>query len=95
MIKQSATFGDWKVDRHDDNKIDVYKNGQLCEKSAPALREIADELGFEIKSEWRTSQLGRNVLKAMLLAENGGSMLPARFCLTRYSAATCSNFRGR
>lgn len=74
MIKQSATFGDWKVDCHDDNKIDVYKNGQLCEKSAPALREIADELGFEIKSEWRTSQLGRNVLKAMLLAENGGSM---------------------
>lgn len=76
MIKQSATFGDWKVDRHEDHKIDVYKNGQLCKQSAPALREIAEELGFEVKPEWRTSQLGRNVLKAMLAAANGDSFEP-------------------
>ena len=66
-IKQTATCGIWKVDRHVDNKIDVYKNGQLCDKSAPALREIAVEIGLEVNPEWRTSQLGANVVKAILL----------------------------
>ena len=66
MIKQTATYGVWKVDRHDDNKVEVYKNGELCEKSTPALREIAAEIGLELNPEWRTSQLGANVLKAML-----------------------------
>lgn len=68
MIKQTATYGVWKVDRHDDNKVEVYKNGELCEKSTPALREIAAEIGLELNPEWRTSQLGANVLKAMLNA---------------------------
>lgn len=66
-IKQLATFKDWKVIRHD-NKLEVYKNGQLCEKATPALREIAKELGIEVNPEWRTSQLRRNVVKAMLTA---------------------------
>ena len=65
MIKQTVSYGIWTLNRHDDNKIEVLKNGQLCEKSTPALREIATELGYEIDPEWRTSQLGRNVLKAM------------------------------
>ena len=65
MIKQTVSYGVWTLNRHDDNKIEVLKNGQLCEKSTPALREIATELGYEIDPEWRTSQLGRNVLKAM------------------------------
>jgi len=68
MIKQTATYGVWKVNRHDDNKVEVYKNGELCEKSTPALREIAAEIGLELNPEWRTSQLGANVLKAMLNA---------------------------
>lgn len=65
MVKQSVTYGDWRVDRHDNHKIEVYKKGVLCPKSAPALREIAEELGFSVNPDWRTSQLGRNVLKAM------------------------------
>lgn len=65
MIKQTVSYGVWTLNRHDDNKIEVLKNGQVCEKASPALREIAAELGFEIDPEWRTSQLGRNVLKAM------------------------------
>lgn len=69
MIKQTATYDDWKVVRHDDNKIEVYMGGELCPKSAPALRVIAEELGMDINPEWRTAQLGQNVMKAMLAAQ--------------------------
>ena len=41
MIKQTVSYGVWTINRHDDNKIEVLKNGQVCEKSTPALREIA------------------------------------------------------
>ena len=65
MIKQTVSYGVWTLNRHDDNKIEVLKNGQVCEKASPAYREIAAEIGFEIDPEWRTSQLGRNVFKAV------------------------------
>lgn len=32
MIKQTVSYGVWTINRHDDNKIEVLKNGQLCEK---------------------------------------------------------------
>ena len=70
MIKQTVSYGVWTLNRHDDNKIEVLKNGQVCEKASPALREIAAELGYEINPEWRTSQLGRNVFKAVENAAN-------------------------
>ncbi len=65
-IKQTATYGIWKVNRYDDNGMQVFKNGELCPKSSPALREIAAEIGLEVNPDWRTSQLGANVVKAML-----------------------------
>ena len=71
MIKQTATYGVWTVNRHDDGKIEVLKNGIVCEKAKPALREIAEEIGFEINPDWTSQQLGVNVLKAMQGA--GGS----------------------
>ena len=61
MIKNDVTYGEWRIVRHD-HKMEVYK---LCSESAPALREIAKELGMEIDPEWRTLQLGRNVIKAV------------------------------
>lgn len=67
MIKQTATYGVWTVNRHEDNKIEVLKNGTPCEKAKPALREIAAEIGFEINPDWTSQQLGANVLKAMLV----------------------------
>lgn len=70
MIKQTVSYGVWILNRHDDNKIEVLKNGQVCEKASPAYREIAAEIGFEIDPEWRTSQLGRNVFKAVENAAN-------------------------
>ena len=65
MIKKDVTLGDWRIVRHDDSKMEVYKNGELCPKSAPALREIAEEVGLEVNPNWRTSQLGSNVIKAV------------------------------
>ena len=65
MIKKDVTYGDWRIVRHDDSKMEVYKNGELCPKSAPVLREIAEEVGLEVNPDWRTSQLGRNVIKAV------------------------------
>lgn len=65
-----VVWGIWKVYRSEDHKTEVYKNGQKCPKAAPALREIAAELGMEVNPEWRTSQLCRNVMKAM--ANAGG-----------------------
>ena len=65
MIKQTATYGVWTVNRHDDGKMEVLKNGTVCEKAKPALREIAEEIGFEINPDWTSQQLGVNVLKAM------------------------------
>lgn len=60
-----VTWGIWKVSRSEDKKTEVYKNGQKCPKATPALREIAAEMGLEVKPEWRTSQLRNNVMKAM------------------------------
>ena len=65
MIKKDVTFGDWRIVRHDDCKMEVYKNGELCPKSAPVLREIAEEVGLDVNPNWRTSQLGSNVIKAV------------------------------
>ncbi len=65
MIKKDVTYGDWRIVRHDDSKMEVYKNGELCPKSAPVLREIAEEVGLEVNPDWRTSQLGSNVINAV------------------------------
>ena len=65
MIKKDVTYGDWRIVRHDDSKMEVYKNGELCPKSAPALRDVAEEVGLEVNPDWRTSQLGSNVINAV------------------------------
>ena len=72
MIKQSVSYGVWVINRDEDNKIEILKNGQVCAKSTPALREIAAEIGLEVDPEWRTSQLGRNVIKAIQSKVEGG-----------------------
>ena len=76
MIKKDVTYGDWRIVRHNDSKMEVYKNGELSPKSAPALREIAEEVGLEVNPDWRTSQLGRNVIKAIETASKGENADP-------------------
>lgn len=75
MAKQTK-YGEWMVERTDDNKTKVYKDGELCPKSAPALREIAEELGMEINPDWKASQLRLNVVKAMIAASKGENAEP-------------------
>ena len=70
MIIQSATWGDWKVDRHENRRIDIYKNGQRFQNSAAALRDIAGELGLEINPEWRTARLGKYVIDKITQQNN-------------------------
>lgn len=62
---KTVTYSIWKVVLTEDKKVEVYKNGERCAKAAPALREIAEEVGLEVNPNWRTSQLGSNVIKAM------------------------------
>lgn len=69
MEKETAIYAGWKVVRHDDNRMEVYHYGELCPKSAPELRKIAEALGMAYEEGWRTSQLGRNVIKAMQAAK--------------------------
>ena len=62
---KSITYGAWKLVRTEDKRVDVYKNGVLCAKSKPALRELAEEIGFEYNPDWTTRQFGNKVLEAL------------------------------
>ena len=73
-MKQTATYGIWLVNRNDDGKVEIFKNGQLVDNNSAAFREIAAELGMDINPEWRGSQLRSAVMKAM---QNAGDEAPA------------------
>ena len=62
---KSITYGAWKLVRTEDKRVEVYKNGVLCAKSKPALRELAEEIGFEYHPDWTTRQFGNKVLEAL------------------------------
>lgn len=64
----SVSYGIWRVVQTEDKKVEVYKNGERCNKAKPAFREIAAELGIEIKPEWTTYQFRSVIQKAMLNA---------------------------
>jgi hypothetical protein len=51
--------------RTEDKRVEVYKNGVLCAKSKPALRELAEEIGFVYNPDWTTRQFGNKVLEAL------------------------------
>lgn len=74
MIKQTASYGVWTVNRHDDGKIEVLKNGIVCEKAKPALREIAEEIGFEINPDWTSQQLGQKKPNELGLYDMSGNV---------------------
>ena len=75
MAKQTATYGIWIVNRNDDGKVEIFKNGQLVDNNSAAFREIAAELGMDIDPEWRGSQLRAAVMKAM---QNAGDEAPQK-----------------
>ena len=62
----TTTYGVWTINR-EGRHIEVSKDGQLASNTSAALRKIAEEVGLEVNPDWRTSQLGSNVIKAILL----------------------------
>ena len=53
-----VTHGAWALELAEDKSVKIYKNGELCEKTKPALRELATEVGFTYDPGWNTRQFG-------------------------------------
>lgn len=62
---KSVTYGIWRVVRTEDNKTEVYKNGERCPKSAPVLRELCAELGLEVNPKATTEDLRNKAIKTI------------------------------
>ena len=63
---RDVSYGIWRIVRTEDNRTEVYKNDERCPKSAPALREICEELGIEVNPKATTEDLRNKVQKAVL-----------------------------
>lgn len=57
-IANRVTHGAWTLELAEDKSVKMYKNGELCEKTSPALRELAAEVGFTYDPGWNTRQFG-------------------------------------
>ena len=53
-----VTHGAWTLELAENKSVKIYKNGELCEKTSPALRELAAEVGFTYDPGWNTRQFG-------------------------------------
>ncbi len=53
-----VTHGAWTLELAENKSVKIYKNGELCEKTSPALRELAAEVGFTYDLGWNTRQFG-------------------------------------
>lgn len=59
---KTATFGCYSVTKDENNKITVSKDGQVCDNTKAALREIAEQCGFSFENEWTTQQAGAKLI---------------------------------
>ena len=57
-IANRVIHGAWTLELAEDKSVKMYKNGELCEKTSPALRELAAEVGFTYDPGWNTRQFG-------------------------------------
>ena len=57
-IANRVTHGAWTLEIAENKSVKMYKNGELCEKTSPALRELAAEVGFTYDPGWNTRQFG-------------------------------------
>ncbi len=60
---KSIAYGNWKLFIKEDGSIEIHKNGQICPKAKPAMRELADEIGMAYESNWTTRSFGGKLLK--------------------------------
>ena len=63
---KKVNHGVWTLEIADDKSVKMYKNGELCEKTSPALRELATEVGFTYDPKWNTRQLGSNLFTHLI-----------------------------
>ena len=57
-IANRVIHGAWTLELAEDKSVKMYKNGELCKKTSPALRELAAEVGFTYDPGWNTRQFG-------------------------------------
>lgn len=55
---KKVNHGAWTLEIADDKSVKIYKNGEPCKKTSPALRELAAEVGFTYDPGWNTRQFG-------------------------------------
>jgi len=66
---KTVSFGSYTVTKDESNKIIVSKDGQACDNTIAAIREIAGQCGFSIEKEWTTQQAGSKLIS--FLSEAG------------------------
>lgn len=59
-IKKSAISGEYMIGVKENNSIEVYR---IYDNTKGALREVAEQEGFEYDSNWNTRQFGAKLCK--------------------------------
>ena len=63
---KKVNHGVWTLEIADDKSVKIYKNGEPCKKTLPALRELAAEIGFTYDPKWNTRQLGGKLFAQLI-----------------------------
>ena len=63
---KKVNHGVWTLEIADDKSVEIYKNGEPCKKTSPALRELAAEIGFTYDPKWNTRQLGGKLFAQLI-----------------------------
>ena len=66
MNSITATYGAYVITKAENGTITVAKDGEVCANTAQALRDIAQEAGFEIDPAWNTRTAGAKSIKFLL-----------------------------
>ena len=66
MKSITATFGAYTITKAEDAKITVTKDGVACANAIQAIRDIAEESGFEVDPAWNTQTAGAKLIKFLL-----------------------------
>ena len=70
-MKNVAIFKEWKVVINKNESVSVFNNGELCENSKAALREISEQRGFKYDENWNTRQFGKKLSKDISKKKGG------------------------
>lgn len=77
-VKKNANYGEWTIEILDTEQVIVKKADEVCEKAKPALRAIAEELGYDYDKEWTTQQMGGALADIIKMKENQSLKIDGR-----------------